>query len=84
MKFLWRFVDGKTQVNHCQHQSEIPIYTFISNHLFLALKKHGFKFVDSTIYYAFMQATGVVNDHLSDCICRQKKTSNKKIIMLNL
>lgn len=72
-QFLWRFVDGKTQINHWQHQSEIPTHTVISNQLSLALKKRGFKFVGSTICYAFMQATGMVNDHLSNCICRQKK-----------
>ena len=83
-QFLWQFVDGKTQINHWQHQSEIPTHTVISKHLSLALKKRGFKFVGSTICYAFMQATGMVNDHLSNCICRQKKTSNKNIIMINL
>lgn len=65
--YIWRFVDGKPIVNHLKTLSEIPATTNISDKISADLKKRGFKFVGSTIIYAHMQATGMVNDHLVTC-----------------
>ena len=65
--FIWRFTDGQPIVNHWQTVQEIPASTAISDAMSKALKKRGFRFVGSTICYAFMQATGMVNDHTTDC-----------------
>ncbi|MEP7287552.1 MAG: DNA-3-methyladenine glycosylase I [Chloroflexota bacterium] len=65
--FIWGFVDGKPIQNQRQHLSEIPPRTEISDAMSKTLKKKGFKFIGSTICYAFMQATGMVNDHVTDC-----------------
>lgn len=71
--YLWSFVDGKPIKNHWQTKSEVPAYSSISDRLSKDLKQRGFKFVGSTICYAFMQATGMVNDHTIDCFCYQNK-----------
>ena len=65
--YLWRFTDGKTIHNHWPTMAEIPAATAISDQLSKDLKRRGFTFVGSTICYAFMQAMGLVNDHLVDC-----------------
>ncbi len=65
--FLWQFVGNKSIVNHWKVLKEISANTEISDQMSKALKQKGFKFVGSTICYAFMQATGMVNDHLVDC-----------------
>ena len=65
--FLWSFVDGQPVINHWKKQSEVPATSAISDQMSKALKQHGFNFVGSTICYAFMQATGMVNDHLVSC-----------------
>jgi len=65
--YLWRFVDGAPQQNHWKSMSEVPASTATSDALSKDLKQRGFKFVGSTICYAFMQAVGMVNDHLVDC-----------------
>jgi DNA-3-methyladenine glycosylase I len=65
--YLWQFVDGKPLVNCWQPHQKIPATTPLSDKLSKDLKKRGFKFVGSTICYAFMQAVGMVNDHLSTC-----------------
>jgi DNA-3-methyladenine glycosylase I len=65
--FIWRFVDGKPIKNARKSLSEIPAKTEISDAMSKDLKKRGFNFVGSTICYAFMQATGMVNDHLISC-----------------
>jgi len=65
--YLWAFVDGKPIVNNWEKMDEGPANTAISDKLAKDLKKRGFKFVGSTIMYAFMQATGMVNDHLTSC-----------------
>jgi DNA-3-methyladenine glycosylase I len=70
--FLWRYVDGKPVDNRPRTPSAIPARTGISDLLSKDLKARGFKFVGSTIMYAFMQATGMVNDHLQDCFVRRK------------
>lgn len=67
--YLWSFVDGKPIQNHFRSMSEVPASTELSDRLSKDLKRRGFKFVGSTICYAFMQAVGMVNDHLVDCIC---------------
>ena len=65
--YIWRFVDGKPIVNRRKSLSQIPASTKESDALGKDLKARGFKFVGSTICYAHMQATGMVNDHLVDC-----------------
>lgn len=66
-KFLWGFVDGKPVVNAWRRSEEIPASTPTSDAISRELKRLGFKFVGSTIMYAHMQATGMVNDHLVSC-----------------
>lgn len=65
--YLWNFVGGKTIQNNWKTLGEIPSSTFESEQMSLDLKKKGFKFVGPTICYAFMQAVGMVNDHVVDC-----------------
>ncbi len=66
-RYIWQFVDGHPIINHWKSHSEIPAKTAESETMSNALKKQGFKFVGATICYAFMQAVGMVNDHLVDC-----------------
>ena len=66
-KFLWNFVNGKPMQNHWKSLAEVPATTKLSDQISRELKKRGFKFVGSTIIYAFMQAIGMVNDHTVDC-----------------
>jgi len=66
-KYLWGFVDGKQVHNECKELSDIPAKTDLSDLISKDLKKRGFKFVGSTVVYAHLQATGIVNDHLVDC-----------------
>jgi DNA-3-methyladenine glycosylase I len=65
--YIWQFVGGKPKVNAWRALKEIPAKTSESDALSKDLQKRGFKFVGSTICYAFMQATGMVNDHTVDC-----------------
>ena len=65
--FLWQFVNNKPIVNHYKSTKDVPTSTPQSDAMSKALKKMGFKFVGTTIVYAFMQAVGMVNDHLVDC-----------------
>ncbi|MHB8405110.1 MAG: DNA-3-methyladenine glycosylase I [Gammaproteobacteria bacterium] len=65
--YIWRFVDGKPIRNRRRSLQQVPTRTVISDAMSKDLKKRGFKFVGSTICYAFMQATGLVNDHLVSC-----------------
>jgi DNA-3-methyladenine glycosylase I len=65
--FLWKHVNHKTIVNKWKTDSQIPASTPISEAMAKDLKKHGFKFVGPTICYAFMQAVGMVNDHIVTC-----------------
>jgi DNA-3-methyladenine glycosylase I len=65
--YLWSFVGGSPIVNRWKNLAEIPAMTEISDAMSKDLKKRGFNFVGSTICYAFMQATGMVNDHTVDC-----------------
>jgi len=65
--YLWRFVDGKPRVNRRRSMKEVPASTTQSDAMSRDLKARGFKFVGSTICYAHMQATGMVNDHVTSC-----------------
>lgn len=65
--YLWQFVDGQPIINQFEVMSQVPAKTPISDAMTKQLKKDGFKFVGSTICYAFMQAVGMVNDHLTSC-----------------
>jgi DNA-3-methyladenine glycosylase I len=65
--WLWSFVDGKPMVNRWSSMADVPTRTPESDALGKALKKRGFRFVGSTICYAFMQAVGMVDDHTADC-----------------
>lgn len=73
LTFIWSFVDGEPVLNHWQALSEVPAKTERSDAMSKALKKRGFKFIGSTICYAFMQASGLVNDHLTGCISHPKR-----------
>lgn len=65
--YLWGFVGGTPIINNFQTISEVPSKTELSDSVSKDLKQRGFKFVGSTIIYAYLQAVGVVNDHTSDC-----------------
>jgi DNA-3-methyladenine glycosylase I len=65
--YLWSFVDGEPLVNGWTQSGQVPAKTALSDQMSKALSKRGFRFVGSTICYAFMQATGMVNDHLVTC-----------------
>ena len=65
--FIWQFVDGKPKVNAWKTQQQVPARTPQSDAMSKELLRRGFKFVGSTICYAFMQAVGMVNDHLVSC-----------------
>src|SRR5690606_29213734 len=70
--FLWQFVDHQPRQNHWQSFTQVPVTTPESDAMSRALKKAGFNFVGPTIVYAFMQATGMVNDHLVTCPAHQE------------
>jgi len=65
--YIWQFTAGETLQNKWRSLKHIPVSTSESDAMYKDLKKRGFKFVGSTICYAFMQATGMVNDHTTDC-----------------
>lgn len=67
--YLWAYVDGKPILNQWRLSAEVPAVTPLSTQLSKDLKKKGFGFVGPTICYAFMQAVGMVNDHLTTCMC---------------
>ena len=66
-RYIWQFVGGKPQVNKRKSLRQIPAQTPESDAMSKDLKRRGFKFVGSTICYAFMQGVGMVNDHIVDC-----------------
>lgn len=70
--YLWSFVNGQPIKNHWQSINEVPAHSPVSDAMSKDLKKEGFKFVGTTICYAFMQAVGMVNDHTTDCFCYHK------------
>ncbi|KHT63488.1 DNA-3-methyladenine glycosidase [Photobacterium gaetbulicola] len=69
---LWQFVDHQPVINYWESIDDIPTSTDVSKKMSRFLKKRGFKFVGETICYAFMQAVGMVNDHLVTCHCHQQ------------
>lgn len=74
-KYIWQFTGGKTIHNKWKALKEIPAKTKVSDEMSKDLKSRGFKFIGSTICYAFMQATGMVNDHVAGCY-RYKELKN--------
>jgi DNA-3-methyladenine glycosylase I len=78
--FLWDFLDGRPQINRYKDTKQIPAQTALSQKISKELLAHGFKFVGPTIVYAFMQAVGMVNDHLVRCHCHDtvQKHGRKK------
>ncbi|MGA2654746.1 MAG: DNA-3-methyladenine glycosylase I [Gammaproteobacteria bacterium] len=76
--YIWHFVDGKPIKNHWKSIKQVPATSLISDAMSKDLKKRGFKFVGSTICYAFMQAVGMVNDHTMDCFCYSQIANSKK------
>jgi DNA-3-methyladenine glycosylase I len=68
-KYIWGFVNGEPIVNYWKVITELPARTELSDLISADLKRRGFKFVGTTIIYAHMQATGMVNDHLVHCFC---------------
>jgi DNA-3-methyladenine glycosylase I len=76
-KYIWQFVGGETIINSCTNTGEVPVNTKESDAMSKDLKKRGFKFVGTTICYAFMQAAGMVNDHLTNCY-RYRELVNAK------
>lgn len=70
--FLWNYVNGKPLINHWNSLKEVPATTPLSDLIAKDLKKRGFKFLGSTIIYAHLQATGLIDDHLVSCFKRLK------------
>ena len=66
-RYIWQFVGGKPRVNRWKSLRQVPARTAESDAMSKNLKRRGFRFVGSTICYAFMQAVGMVNDHTADC-----------------
>lgn len=71
--FMWNYVNHQPIINHPKTIKEVPVTTELSDLIAKDLKKRGFKFFGSTIIYAHMQATGMVNDHTMDCFCCANK-----------
>ena len=71
-RYVWQFVGGKPKLNHRQTMADVPATSPKSDALSKDLKKHGFRFVGSTIVYAFMQAIGMVDDHLNGCFAKTR------------
>jgi DNA-3-methyladenine glycosylase I len=76
-RYVWQFVGGVPRVNSLRSLKQVPARTAESDAMSKDLKKRGFKFVGTTICYAFMQAVGMVNDHVVDCF-RYKELRNKR------
>ena len=72
-RYVWQFVGGKPKVNRWTRMSQVPATTPESDALSKDLKKRAFRFVGSTIIYAYMQAAGLVNDHTTDCFVRARR-----------
>ncbi len=75
--YLWQFVDGRPVVNAWTAMGQVPAETAASRAMSKALLKRGFRFVGPTICYAFMQATGMVNDHITTCFRYSKRRSRR-------
>lgn len=81
--YIWSFVDGQPIINHWERTEDVPATTELSDRMSKQLKKDGFKFVGSTICYAFMQAVGMVNDHTINCHCYHKRSNNEMFNLQN-
>jgi len=77
-KFIWGYVDHKPIIGQWKRIEDLPATTPISDRISKDLKKIGFKFVGSTIIYAFMQATGMVNDHITECFVYKEMRKRKR------
>lgn len=75
-RYIWHFVDGKPIQNYWEQANLVPVVTSISDIMSKDLKKQGFKFIGSTICYAFMQAVGMVNDHTMPCYLRAEDSAS--------
>lgn len=75
--YIWRFVDGAPIINRWKTMKEVPASTPVSDAMSKDLKKRGFRFVGTTICYAHMQATGMVNDHTVDCFRHRELVSGR-------
>jgi len=85
--YLWQFSDFRVIQNTCKNRDDVASTSIASDAMAKALKKSGFSFVGSTICYAFMQAVGMINDHLVTCpchkaLCEEKAEVDKKLIVL--
>lgn len=76
--YIWSFTGGQPIQNHFRDMTEVPVSTPISDRMSKDLKKRGFKFVGTTICYAYMQAVGMTNDHLVTCCCYNRQGSASK------
>ena len=76
--YFWGFTKNKTIENNWEQMNQVPATTTLSDSISKALKKRGFKFVGSTVIYAYMQAVGMVNDHVSSCFRYQEIQSLKQ------
>ena len=74
-RYVWQFVGGKPKLNRRRTMADVPATSPESDALSKDLKKRGFRFVGSTIVYAFMQAVGMVDDHLNDCFAKTRAKS---------
>jgi len=70
--YIWSFVDHQSIQNAWQSLKDVPVSTPLSDKISKDLKKRGFSFVGTTIMYSFMQAVGIVNDHITSCDCYRK------------
>ncbi len=77
-EYIWQFTDGKTIQNNWRSLKKIPVTTTQSDNMSRDLKQRGFKFTGSTICYAFMQAIGMVNDHLTGCFRHRQLAEPKR------
>jgi DNA-3-methyladenine glycosylase I len=81
-RFLWAFVEGRPIINELHHFKDIPVVTLEAQAMSKALKQRGFNFVGPTICYAFMQAVGMVNDHLVGCPVRAETVALARVFRL--
>jgi DNA-3-methyladenine glycosylase I len=78
-KFLWEYVNNQPIINNWTNTNELPAKTDLSDKISKDLKKRGFKFVGSTIIYAYLQGVGLVNDHIDSCYKKVSIEENKKL-----
>lgn len=76
-QFIWKYVDGSPVVGHWKSLGEVPAFTPLSDRISKDLKNMGFKFVGSTIIYSFMQAVGMVNDHITECFVYEETVKDR-------